>query len=217
MRWLAGPVYRDRREAGERLAERLLGYREAEPVVLGAPRGGVAVAVPIAAALEAPLDVVLAKKLPAPGMPELGFGAVGEGGGRVLDERIVSELGLTEEQVEAITEETRRELEERARRYRGARPAIELLGRTAVVVDDGLATGVTLAAAVEAARARGARRVIAAAPVASTEAQSRLEAAADEFVCLLVDPLFTGVGAYYAEFPQLSDDDVIELLEAAGG
>jgi predicted phosphoribosyltransferase len=176
----------------------------------------VAVALPVAEALGAPLDVVVAHKLPAPGNPELGFGAVGEGGVKVVDREIVELLGLTDSEVEAIAERVRGEIAERARRYRQARPEVPLAGRTALVVDDGVATGVTLAAAVESARGRGAERVIAAAPVSSTEAKSRLEATADLFICPLFDPAFIGVGAYYQVFPQLSDDDVVALLGMVG-
>lgn len=204
--------YRDRRIAGEQLAELLQHYKGADLVVLGAPRGGVAVAVPVAEALGAPLDLILARKLPAPQNPELGFGAVGEGGVRVVDREIVALLGLSDAEVETIAKQVELEIEERARLYRNTRSALPLMGRTALLVDDGIATGVTMAAAVDSARHRGASRVIAASPVSSREAADRLEATADIFICLLVDPAFVGVGAYYQEFPQLTDEDVIGLL-----
>lgn len=220
--WFSGGErYRDRRDAGTRLAEAIAeaGLPElqgaevgAPPVVLAAPRGGVAVAVPVAQALDSPLDVVLARKLPAPGNPELGFGAVGEGGVRVVDDEIVEMLGLTADEIDSIAAGVQQEIAERALRYRQARAAVPLEGRTALVVDDGVATGVTMEAAVASARARGAARVIAAAPVSSAQARARLQATADHFICPLVDPVFIGVGAYYEEFPQLTDDDVVELL-----
>lgn len=221
MIWPGAELYRDRRDAGERLAElirREAGVCEGTPelrvVVLAAPRGGVAVGVPVARSLRAPLDVVLARKLPAPGNPELGFGAVGEGGVRVVDRETVELLGLTEEEIEGIAARVEAEIAERSRRYRRTRPAISLEGACALVVDDGVATGVTLAAAVDSARRRGASRVVAAAPVSSAEAESRLTATADRFICPLIDPGFVGVGAYYASFPQLTDDEVVELLES---
>lgn len=221
VRWSEVEHYRDRREAGERLLDVI--RREVDPglltgpgaarlVVLAAPRGGVAVAVPVALGLGAPLDVVLARKLPAPGNPELGFGALGEGGVRVVDREIVELLGLSEEEIDAIAARVEREIEQRTEFYRRARPAIPLEGRVALVVDDGVATGVTLEAAVASARTRGVARVLAAAPVSSVQARERLAATVDHFICPLVDPAFVGVGAYYRDFPQLSDDEVVGLL-----
>ena len=215
MAWIQRPVYRDRQEAGERLAGLLEPLGLERPVVLGAPRGGVAVGFPVARRLGAPLDVVLARKLPAPQEPELGFGAVAEDGTVVVDRELARRLGLGAERVAEIVERVRAELVERGRRYRGARAAVSVAGRTAIVVDDGLGTGVTMEAAVAAARSRGAVRVVAAAPVSSTEAAERLRRVADDFVCPVVDPFFTGVGAYYGEFPQLTDEEVVALLEAA--
>jgi predicted phosphoribosyltransferase len=161
------------------------------------------------------LDVILARKLPAPGNPELGFGAVGEGGVQVVDREIVELLGLGDDEIEAIAKVVRAEIEERSRRYRRARAAIPLTGRTALVVDDGVATGVTMAAAIGSARSRGAVRVVAAAPVSSVEAKSRLDDDADIFIFPLIDPGLVGVGGYYEEFPQLSDEEVATLLESA--
>lgn len=221
------PRYRDRQHAGEELAELihrdLIGAAPAsasEPgsglAVLAAPRGGVAVAVPVARRLDSPLDIVLARKLPAPGNPELGFGALGEGGVRVIDEDLVRLLGLSSAKIDEIAARVEREIEERARIYRRAREALPLDGLTAVVVDDGVATGVTMAAAIGSARYRGAARVIAAAPVCSAEAKERLEGVADRFIAPLVDPAFVGVGAYYEEFPQLTDDEVVAALRVYG-
>lgn len=226
MGWQMIGGYRDRREAGERLVAVLRGEAGLDLgegaignglVVLGAPRGGVAVAVPIAEALGAPIDVVLARKLPAPGNPELGFGAIGEGGVRVMDRQIIALLGLTEPEVEKIAERVTAEIEERSRLYRSTRAAIPLEGRCALVVDDGVATGVTLAAAVGSARKRGAAMVIAVAPVSSTEAEERIAETADRFICPMVDPSFMGVGAYYRDFPQLTDTEVISLLKSVDG
>jgi predicted phosphoribosyltransferase len=224
--WSEVEHYRDRREAGERLLDVirrevdpgvLMGPGAASLVVLAAPRGGVAVAVPVALGLGAPLDVVLARKLPAPGNPELGFGALGEGGVRVLDRRIVELLGLSEEEIDVIAARVEQEIQRRSELYRRARAAVPLEGSLALVVDDGVATGVTLEAAVASARTRGAARVLAAAPVSSVEAQARLAAIVDQFICPLVDPAFVGVGAYYHDFPQLLDDEVVELLAMVEG
>jgi putative phosphoribosyl transferase len=213
--WPKRPIYRNRAEAGERLAALLLPYRGERPVVLAAPRGGVPVGAVVASRLDAPLDVVLARKLPVPGNPELGFGAVAESGALVLNEEVIQIAGIGSDEIEAIVAEVRREVAERARRYRQARPPIGLEDRTAILVDDGLATGVTMEACVLEARSRRARRVVAAAPVSSTEAASRVGRQADDFVCPLVEPVFVAVGAYYLDFPQLTDDDVVRLLEAA--
>lgn len=224
MFWARTEQYRDRLDAGDRLAAVIrgeMGVCEGTPqsrvVVLAAPRGGVAVAVPIARSLHAPLDVVLARKLPAPGNPELGFGAVGEGGVRVVDRELVELLGLTDPEIEEIAARVEEEVTARSLLYRRTRPALSVEGACVIVVDDGVATGVTLTAAIDSARKRGAARVVAAAPVSSAEAQTRLSAKADHFICPLVDPAFVGVGAYYASFPQLTDDEVIELLDQVRG
>lgn len=132
----------------------------------------------------------------------------------LLDAELVRMLGLTEAAIERIAADVRAELERRGQRYRGAHPAVSVRGRPVVVVDDGLATGATMEAAVQSARARGAARVVAAAPVSSSEAETRLRAVSDGFVCLVVDPMFTGVGAYYEQFPQLTDEEVVRLLAA---
>jgi putative phosphoribosyl transferase len=207
-------VFTDRQEAGRRLAHALTHLQDQDVVVLGIPRGGVEVAAIVAEALGAPLDVVIPRKVGAPGNPELGLGAVAEGV-RVLDEQLIRALGVTEqylrEEIAAQEEEIRR----RSSLYRQNRPPVPLEGRTVVVVDDGIATGGTAAAAARWARARGAARVILAAPVAPPEALYRLAREADEVVVLETPEPFYAVGQWYLDFPQVPDERVVDLLARA--
>src|SRR5436309_3552666 len=211
--------FRDRREAGRRLAERLAGLRASSPLVLGLPRGGVPVAYEVAKALRAPLDILVVRKLGVPFQPELGMGAVGEDGVRVLNADVLRQAGVTEAQLAQIEAHERAEVEERATRLRGGRPAIPLRGRTVVVVDDGLATGGTARAAVRVARERGAARVILAVPVAPPETVATLRRDADEVVAVETPEPFFAIGGWYSDFSATSDDEVVELLvrDAAGG
>lgn len=210
-----GIVFRDRREAGRALAEPLLRYREEHPIVLGLPRGGVVIGFEVALALAAPLDVVVARKLGAPMQPELGIGAVAPGGVRVLDERIAGALGLRREEIERIVAREIAEMERRARLYRGDRPDPEVRDRTAIVVDDGLATGVTARAALQAVRRWGPRKLVLAAPVCAADTAVALRETVDAMHCLIEPVEFAAVGLWYREFEQLSDEDVIALLEEA--
>jgi putative phosphoribosyl transferase len=204
-------LFADRREAGQRLAEMLVGLRGRRVVILGIPRGGVEVAAVLADALDAPLDVVIPRKVGAPGNPELGLGAVAEGV-KVLDERLIRSLGVGEEYLRREITAQEEEIRRRSAAYRGDRPPVDLEGRSAVVVDDGVATGGTAAAALRWARTRGASRVILAVPVAPPEAIRRLNEEADE-VCVLATPEpFFAVGQWYADFPQVSDEEVVQLL-----
>ncbi len=205
--------YADRAEAGRALAERLA--REgpyADPVVLGLPRGGVPVAAPVAAALGAPLDVAVVRKLGAPGQPELAVGAVGPGGVRVLNGDVVRALRVDERALEAVTDREREEVARRELAYRGDRCAVDLRGRTAVLVDDGLATGATMLAAVRLAQAAGAQRVVVAVPVGAAASCARLAAAADDVLCLHRPNPFGSVGRHYRDFAQTTDDEVRALL-----
>ena len=182
------------------------------PLVLGLPRGGVAVAAQVSAVLGSPFDVLLVRKLGVPGHAELAFGALASGGVRVLDDELVAAIAsLDAATIEAVTARERVELARREAAYRGGRPPLELAGRTAVLVDDGIATGATMRAAVEAVRTE-ASRVIAAAPVASERAVALLASAADEVVTVHVPARFSSVGAHYRVFDQLNDDDVRRLL-----
>jgi putative phosphoribosyl transferase len=206
----------DRREAGRTLAH-ALGALAGRPdvVVLGIPRGGVPVAFEVAEQLGAPLDVLTVRKLGAPTNPEFAIGAVGPDGVLVLDDATVSWLGLTRAEVDEVIARERRELARRDARYRGERPRPELADRTVVIVDDGLATGHTMAAAVDAVRAAHPARVISAVPVAARDACERLRITADECVCVLLPEPLDGVGHWYVEFPQTTDAEVIALLDAA--
>jgi putative phosphoribosyl transferase len=209
-----GGMFRDRREAGELLAEALAALRGQPVVVLGIPRGGVEVAAWVAKALEAPLDVVIPRKVGAPGNPELGLGAVAEGV-EVLDQRLIRGLGVDDAYLRQEIAAQQEEIRRRSAAYRDDRPPVDLRGRVAVVVDDGVATGGTAAAALRWARSQGAARVILAVPVAPAEAVRRLGEDADEVRALATPEPFYAVGQWYADFPQVSDDRVIELLSQA--
>lgn len=212
---LGRALFDDRRDAGRQLAARLHAYHDGETVVIGLPRGGVEVAYEIAQALEAPLDVIVARKIGAPAQPELGIGAVAPRGITLLDERLIDELGLSDEAVEQATSETREEMQRRIREYRGGEEMPDLRGRTVIVVDDGLATGVTARASVLAARDAGARRVVLAVPVCAAPTASEIKDEVDELVCIETPEQFVAVGIWYRRFDQTTDAQVIELLEEA--
>jgi putative phosphoribosyl transferase len=206
--------FADRRDAGRRLAERLLPLAAESPVVVALPRGGVPVAAEIAARLEAPLEILAVRKLGAPHNPEYGIGAVAEDGTRVIDPESVAVLRIPRERIEAISASECAELRRRVALYRGDRPPLELVGRTAILVDDGVATGVTDTAALRAARRRGPRRLVLAVPVCSPDALSRLGAEADEVVCLQTPPMLHGISQWYRDFAQVSDEEVLSALAA---
>ncbi|GGR96638.1 putative phosphoribosyl transferase [Streptomyces nojiriensis] len=208
-------LFTHRAQAGERLAEALRHLKGEDPVVLGLPRGGVPVAYRVARALGAPLDVIVVRKLGVPYHRELGFGAIGEGGVRVLSEDIVLGSRLGPQDIEAVEHAEEAELARQARRFRGDRPRVSLDGRTVIVVDDGIATGATAAAACEVVRAQGAARVVLAVPVAPPDAVARLGSAADEVVCLATPHAFRAVGEWYQDFSQTPDEEVVFLLARA--
>jgi len=204
-------AYRDRDAAGEALADRLTDYAgRPEVLVLGLVRGGVPVAARVARSLRVPLDVLVVRKLGVPWSPEVGFGALGPGGVRVLNQDVAGRL--ESEDVDRVTSEEGEELARREARYRAGRTPLNLAGHTAILVDDGLATGATAAVAVEVAHRMGADRTVLAAPVGSTEAVAWLRRIADEVVCPLVPPDFGAVSRFYEDFPQTSDDEVTALL-----
>jgi putative phosphoribosyl transferase len=208
--------FRDRREAGRRLAERLSGLRSSRPLVLGLPRGGVPVAFEVARALGAPLDVLVVRKLGVPFQPELGMGAVGEDGVRVLNPEVLREAGVTDAQLAEVEARERAQVEERAARLRGGHPAIPLTGRTVIIVDDGLATGGTARAAIRVARERGAARVILAVPVAPPDTVAALSREADEVVAVETPEPFFAIGGWYVDFTPTSDQEVVDLLAVGG-
>ncbi|HEV7585247.1 MAG TPA: erythromycin esterase family protein [Solirubrobacteraceae bacterium] len=208
--------FRNRAEAGRALAQRLQGYAGRDDViVLGLPRGGVPVAYEVARELGAPLDVYLVRKLGVPGHDEYAFGAIATGGVRVLNKELIERLGLPAEWIEAIDAKERRELERQERAYRGEQPPPDLAGRTVILVDDGLATGSTMLAALQAVRLDEPAKVIAAAPVAAPEVCEALGAVADEVVCAVTPRPFRAVGLWYEDFSETSDEEVRELLASA--
>jgi predicted phosphoribosyltransferase len=218
-------VFASRTDAGAQLAEALREQIAQPPrelpadqiVVLGLPRGGVPVAAEIAAAIGAPLDVIIVRKLGVPFQPELGMGAIGEAGARVISADVVDHAGVSERQIAAVEARERVELARRARRYRGGTPPLPLDGKIAVIVDDGIATGSTARAACLIARARGAARVILAVPVAPRGFSERIGADADDFVCLRTPTPFYSIGQFYSDFRPTSDREVIACLERGRG
>lgn len=207
--------FRDRDEAGHRLAGRLAGYRTADAVVLGIPRGGVPVARHVAAALDAPLDVIVVRRLRVPDHPELGLGAVAEADVRIIDDEVVFRTGVGERELAAAERRSRDELAAQASRFRATRSRVDVVGRTAIVVDDGAATGTSTHAACRVAREQGASRVVLALPVGPPEALRRLAEVADEIVCLETPLSLPNIGEWYRDFDEVSDADVSALLEAA--
>ena len=206
--------YENRAEAGRRLAVRLERFRGEDAIVLGIPRGGVPVANEVAQALDLPLDVVIVRKLGLPSQPEVAMGAAGEGDVRVLDRELISSQHVSRAEVRDIEERERAILLARAERFRRGRERLDLRGRTAIVVDDGVATGATARAACQVARSLGASRVVLAVPVGSQDALEHFDEA-DEVICLAMPEGFWAVGVYYRDFSPTSDDDVVAILEAA--
>ncbi|MGH2664032.1 MAG: phosphoribosyltransferase [Actinomycetota bacterium] len=204
----------DRVDAGVRLAAALDHLAGEDVVVLGIPRGGVEAAAEVASRRGWPLDVVIPRKVRAPFNPELGLGAIAPGV-RVLDEAMIRHLGVSEEYLEQEIAEQEEEIRRRTEAYRRGRPPVQVAGKVVVVVDDGVATGGTAAAALRWARAQGASRVVLAIPVAPREAVARLSKEADEVVCMAMPEPFFAVGQWYKRFPQTSDQEVVELLERA--
>ncbi|ORB66317.1 phosphoribosyltransferase [Mycolicibacterium tusciae] len=209
----AGRVFRDRREAGDVLARELASYRDRSNVqVLGLARGGVPVGAQVAHALHAPLDVFLVRKLGVPQWEELAMGALASGGGVVINESLVRSLGVSEDQMQAAIERETDELHRREHAYRGDRPPLALAGKTVILVDDGIATGASMLAAVRAVRAEAPAAVVVAVPVGPQSTCRDLAAEADDVVCAMTPPGFEAVGQVYEDFHQVTDDEVRELL-----
>ncbi len=210
-------IFIDRIEAGRRLADRLRHLRGRDLVVVGLPRGGVPVAAEVARALEAPLDVIVVRKLGVPFQPELGMGAIGEDGVRIVNEEIVRMANVSADELAAVEARERAELDRRARRYRGDRARVPLQGRTVIVVDDGIATGSTARAACQVARAHGAAHIVIAVPVAPPGWTTALEDDADELICLEAPAGFAAIGQWYVDFSQTTDEQVAACLGQVAG
>jgi putative phosphoribosyl transferase len=209
-------IFTNRQEAGQKLAARLGKYAEREDtIVLGVPRGGVPIAFEVASALNLPLDVFVLRKLGVPGHEELAFGAIGSGGVRFLDRDIVESVGLSELMIEMVTRAERAELDRRERVYRGGRPPLDVRGRTVILVDDGIATGSSLKAGVRALRQMQPEAIVIAVPVAPPSTVNRLKRDVDDVVCVETPERFYGVGQFYADFAQVTDEEVNELLDRA--
>jgi putative phosphoribosyl transferase len=209
-------AFSNRAEAGQLLAERLRNYAgRDDAIVLGLPRGGVPVAFEVARALGLPLDVFIVRKLGVPGFEELAAGAIASGGVRVLNEDVLRALPNAEEVIEEVTAREAAELERREKSYRDGRPAPELRGRVVILVDDGLATGATMRAAVKALRQRGVAKIVVAVPVGPPDTCREFEDEADETICASAPEFFQAVGQYYEDFSQTSDEEVRELLARA--
>jgi putative phosphoribosyl transferase len=206
----------NRHDAGQRLAAQLLPLAAEQPIVIGLPRGGVPVAEEIARALGgAPLEILAVRKIGAPGNPEYGIGAIAEDGTRLFDMEAVAALGIDAAALEGIVAGESAELRRRVGTYRGDHPPLSLRGRTVIVVDDGVATGVTDTAALRAVRRREPRRLVLAVPVCAPDSAARLRQEADELICLIEPEQLYGVGQWYADFTQVSDDEVLAALERA--
>jgi predicted phosphoribosyltransferase len=213
----SSPLFRDRRDAGRRLAAALRPQVSAPATVLALPRGGLPIADEIARELDLPLDVLDVRKLGVPGHEELAMGAIAAGGALVINDDVVAELGIRPEVLDEVLEQRRAELAEREPLLRAGRPPLELRGRAAVLVDDGLATGATMRAAILAADRLGASRTIVAVPVAAADTADALRAEADVVVCLATPEPFRGVGVWYGSFPQLGDAEVRAILARDSG
>lgn len=213
----ASKTFLDRTAAGRKLAAELERFKKEQPVVLALPRGGVPVAFEVAKALDAPLDLVLVRKIGAPWQTELAIAAVVDGGRpeTVINQDIVDQLGISPSYIDERATTELEEIERRRQRYLADRPRADVAGRTAIIVDDGIATGATMEAALHATRRARPKRLVMAVPVAPPDTLERLRAETDEIVCLQSPAWFGAIGSFYADFHQLSDDEVVALLEGA--
>ena len=206
-------VYRDRKDAGKRLAEKLMQYRgKADVIVLGLPRGGVTVACEVARALQCPLDILIVRKIGFPGNPELAAGAVSETGSGVFNEDIVTAYGVSRSYLDMETARQKQEIARRISLYRGGKGVPALTGKTVILVDDGVATGATVKAAISTLKQEKMARLVVALPVASREAEQELSASVDEWICLQTPTDLRAVGSYYTDFSQVEDEEVVAML-----
>ena len=207
--------FKNRSEAGQKLARALSKYKDQHPVILALPRGGVPVAAEVAAALDAPLDLILVRKIGVPFQPELAMGAVVDGGAPIIvrNEDVIQNAGIDETQFKAVCDSELAEIERRRQRYLGDRERFNVIGRTAIVIDDGIATGATMRAALRAIRVRNPKKLVLAVPVASSESTVAMREEADEVICLEDHELFGAISFYYGDFRQISDEEVIETLK----
>lgn len=208
-------LFRDRQDAGRQLAQKLASYQEEKPLVLALPRGGVVIGFEVARILRAQLDVIVVRKIGAPGQPELGVGAVAEGGVRLFDTRTIKAIGTREGELDKIVSRELKELRRRANLYRKGNVLLELNGRVVILVDDGVATGVTARAAIRAVKKLGPKKLVFATPVVALETKEILQKEVDEFVALATPGEFAAVGVWYHNFAQVSDEEVVEILEKA--
>ncbi len=209
-------IFDDRVDAGRQLAAKLGAYAgRKDVIVLGIPRGGVPVAFEVARALKAPRDIFLSRKLGVPGQEELAFGALATGGVRVLDRDLIAQVGISEREIDQIAASVKKELERRARVYRGLRPALNVKGKTVLLVDDGIATGSSMLAAINALRQMEPARLVVAVPVAPYDTCKRLRSVVDELVCVDTPETFYAIGQFYGDFSQVRDEEVTELIRRA--
>jgi putative phosphoribosyl transferase len=210
------PIFENRIEAGKALSARVAqSIRDRNALVLGLPRGGVPIAFEVAVALDAELDVLIVRKLGLPGKEELAIGAIASGDVRVLNQALIAELQLSPSLIDCIAEGAQKELERRQQLFRGGRPRVPAAGRTVIVVDDGLATGASMKAAVQALGTQGPRRIVVAVPIAAQQSCLELRMEVDEVICLHTPSLLVGVGMWYRDFSQTSDQEVQQYLEIA--
>jgi putative phosphoribosyl transferase len=207
--------FKDRSDAGRKLAKALAGYKDQEPVILALPRGGVPVAAEVATMLNAALDLILVRKVGVPFQPELAMGAVVDGGAPIIvrNDDVIGLAGIDESDFKAICDSELAEIERRRQRYLGSRERVDISGRTAIVIDDGVATGATTRAALRATRMRNPKKLVLAVPVAPTDSLAALRSDADDVICLEDYEFFGAIGAYYADFSQVPDEEVIEMLK----
>lgn len=206
-------VFRDREEAGQRLANNLEKFRGKDPIILGIPRGGVVVAYQVAKVLKAQLDVIIARKLGAPSQPEFAIGAIAPNGIRVLNEDSVHYFRLSKQDIENLVAKQQHEMERRIKLYRSGNVDLNVKDRIVIVIDDGLATGLTAVAAVRSVKKSGAKQIILAVPVCAADTFQNIQHEVDEVICLSVPEYFDAVGRFYQDFPQTTDDEVIALLK----